>query len=585
MKSWVAIVLCFFGIVATCAAASLKDVSAHFSEMYVAPMAGASLYRLYAPDIGMVEFKVKSEGGHNFAGPSGWSAQLEGDSFVVWHRPKGQPAVTYRFVKGCPESVAIGKERISIDKKAAPSCSGPIPELWNENLSDEEKERIKDIWRDSGRLRLFYRNPNRAATLLSSLVLLLFAFALYSHRRWMSCICAAGFAGMAWLQFLAGSRSMFLASFLGCAFILACRFRNMLNWRRSVVALGVVVALVALFLVFGGWHAIISNLGDVGNLRRVAVFQAVPRMLADAPSGWGDIRPGRAYMDWYQPMRHGYVTWTLISGHFTVLASIGWPLRFAWVLGWLVLLALFFRFAIKGGSPVPFVIWAAFAFAALINPILSSWSLWVVPVASIVPFVMSRPWRVWRDYLRACIYSVALSIMVVSTLWGVGRSMSKDKPPSIRVAGNRVLVNGEKPKVWVVDDEESLGWVMASKDIRAFYQAEPQARALGYVRSLGDVPKHVKRLVLAGKKCGEYIEAWKQGRASSAEEILLLSPGIAPTAIPPRLRATSRVGMVVGEFALRYHDVYGGGTLPKWVATIPGAEVYLPGWVSLAVLN
>ena len=163
--------------------------------------------------------------------------------------------------------------------------------------------------------------------------------------------------------------------------------------------------------------------------------------------------------------------------------------------------------------------------------------------------------------------------------------MSKDKPPSIRVAGNRVLVNGEKPKVWVVDDEESLGWVMASKDIRAFYQAEPQARALGYVRSLGDVPKHVKRLVLAGKKCGEYIEAWKQGRASSAEEILLLSPGIAPTAIPPRLRATSRVGMVVGEFALRYHDVYGGGTLPKWVATVPGAEVYLPGWVSLAVLN
>ena len=40
--------------------------------------------------------------------------------------------------------------------------------------------------------------------------------------------------------------------------------------------------------------------------------------------------------------------------------------------------------------------------------------------------------------------------------------------------------------------------------------------------------------------------------------------------------------MVLGEFASRYADVYGKPPFPDWVATVDGAELYIPGWVGLA---
>ena len=178
-----------------------------------------------------------------------------------------------------------------------------------------------------------------------------------------------------------------------------------------------------------------------------------------------------------------------------------------------------------------------------------------------------------------------LSLVVVLFLFCGGRWQDRGKGPSIAVDGNRVLVNGSKPKVWVVDDEESLGWVLAAKDVRAFYNAAPEAKAIGFVRDLADLPRNMKRLVLAGKTCRKYLDAWNGGRAPRADELLFLSPGLAPSAIPYRLRANSRVLMVAGEFALRYRDVYGNGPRPNWVGVVPGAEVYLPGWVSLVVLD
>ncbi len=585
MRKAVSIFVCLIGVVAQCIAASVKDEAVRFAKMYVAPMAGTALYRLYMPDAGVVEFKIRSKDGRSFVGPPGWTARRDGDAFTIEHRQAKSPMVAYRFLKGRPDTVSVGKDKMRVVVDTEPSYSGPIPEMWNEDRSAETEERIKDIWRGSGRFRLFYRNPNRTAMLFVSFGFVFLSMLIYFSRPWIKAVGSVGFIACGVLQYMTGSRSLLAVFLLGTAVMLIHRYCGRISRRSILMAGGILLLLTAAFFAFGGGRSLVAKFSDEGNLRRVSVFQAVPRMLADAPAGWGSIRPGRAYMDWYQPIKHGYVTWTLISGHFTVMAAVGWFMRFAWVLGWATLLAVLFRFAKSGGRSTAFVVWGAFAIASAFNPLLSSWSLWIVPVATLATFAKSRPWLRWKDYLKPCACAVAFSLVAVLSLWLCGRWMANGKSPSIAVDGNRVLVNGDKPKIWVVDDEESLGWVMAAKDIRAFYAAEPKASGIGYVRSLADLPKHAKRLVLAGAKCREYVEAWKAGRAPRADELLFLSPGFAPDSVPNRLRATCRVMMAVGEFALRYRDVYGAGTPPKWVGTVTGAEVYLPGWMSLAVAN
>jgi hypothetical protein len=146
-----------------------------------------------------------------------------------------------------------------------------------------------------------------------------------------------------------------------------------------------------------------------------------------------------------------------------------------------------------------------------------------------------------------------------------------------------VTVGSPTPDSWIVDDRTTVGWLFAPKDIRAFYKLYPDASAFGYAENVKAVPKSVKRLSVAGCRCREYIELWREGKAPKADELVFLSPEMPLDKIPLRLRKSCRFRMVLGEFAARYADVYGQTSPSEEFVVVKGAEVYVPTWMHYAL--
>ena len=272
------------------------------------------------------------------------------------------------------------------------------------------------------------------------------------------------------------------------------------------------------------------------------------------------------------------------------MTGFGWLGRFTWAGIWFVILFVLFRFclgggrgatALPGGSPLPLAIFSALGLAAMFNPILHVWSLWLVPIASLWPFISSRPWKTPRRYVVPLVVAAIASLSVCAGFYFAGRGPSRSAVLPIFADGRRVCVRSHEPDVWVADDRNTIGWLWAPKEIRYFYSAHPMTKAMGYVEKLANVPSHVRRLAVAGSLCREYVKLWKEGAAPKAEELVFLSPGMPIDSVPESLRRSCKFAFVVGEFAARYKNVYGNLDNSADVVQIEGAEVYLPGWVGL----
>lgn len=550
-----------------------------FSQMYFAPMDGANFFRLYAPGTGMVEFSRNWQT-RGIEGAGGWSAS-EANGDVTVGEP-GSPA-SYTFRKGRPLSmVASDGKKLRMDFDREPVIHGEIPPMW-EDAREEALAVASQKWQGTGRLSLFYANPNHAAMLLAELALLgLFAF-LFS-RRWYVVVGGIPiFVASSYFLLKTDGRGGFIALAAGAALLVLLGLFRRGSRIRSALSLALVVAAVVAFCVGSGLGGRFSvkSLDDISANVRFEKWRQVPRMMADSPFGWGQTSAGRAYSDWYQPLSSGAVTPTLDSDHLTYMTGFGWFGRFAWAFLWLAALLSLFRFSAAGGSPLALAQLSAMGIAAVFNPLLHVWSLWVVPLASLCPFVASCSWKSARRYVVPAVIAAVAALAVCVAFYCAGREPSRLAVPSISTDGGRVFVGSRSPEVWVADDRYSIGWLFAPKEIRYFYSVHPGAKPLGYVQRLSEVPKHVRRLAVSGRLCREYVKLWKSGKAPVADELIFLSPCMPLNAVPERLRRSCRFAMVVGEFAARYEDVYGHLDGLDGVVVIEGAEVYLPGWVGL----
>ena len=558
-------------------ASASGEVARRVSSMYIAPMAGTMFYRLYDPAVGTVEFRRVGRGGR-FAGPDGWKADLVGETMTV--TPPNEPnRLRFRFKNGSPVGFLLGDDEFAVQRRSVPVYPGTIPEMWD--VSGEESP-LAHKWK--GRFAWPYRNPNHDAVLYSFLALAGLCLLCFRRGRMWKAAGAAALCGFGVLVLATGSRGGLVALVLGAALMGISRFAKG-GWTRGrLVVVGLLAALfVAAFAAASIVGRASMTLKDAGNDLRTEVWSRAPRMMVDAPGGWASVLPsGRAYINWYQPLEKNDVTYTLISGHLTFMSNHGWLGRFAWVFFWAWLLIALFRFARQGGSPLPLGAWSMFAVADCFNPVHPVCSLWLLPVASLVPWLWTRPWKGWRGECVPMAVAAGLSAAVLAGIYFVGSSVQTGKGPSIRVDGPCVLVNGSRPSRWVVDDGATLCWTLTGKDVRSFYEHMPQSPALGFARRVDDVPKSVDVLVVAGSRCRDYLELRRKGRAPRARKLVFLSPPFGPSEVPPELIARGGFLMVLGEFASRYADVYGKPPFPDWIATVDGAELYIPGWVGLA---
>ena len=542
-----------------------------FSQMYFAQMDGANFFRLYDPKSGMVEFRRNWKTG-GIDGAAGWRAEKVGETMTV--SPPGA-SVSFSFVKGRPDTMSIQGKKVKMQFEEEPSMPGRVAEMWE---GAAEEAIASKIW-DKSRFTLFYVNPNHTALLLALLgIVALWGF-LRCEKPWAMAACALVAVVTAWLLVKTGGRGGFLAFAVGGAVVYGCRFLRK-GARRRMCLLGILAVLAGGFVVAGGRIGRVSSrLEEVDT--RLETWKVTPLMMVDSPSGWGDTPSGKAYSDWYQPLNNTSVTPTLTSDHLTYMVDFGWFGRFLWVFSWLAALALLARFSLREGA-LPFALFLALGTAAMFNPVLHMKSLWILPVASLFPFVLTAPWREARKMIVPCMAALTLSLAIIAGFWLVGRSLAAKERLSVHTDGERVFVGSDNPGIWIVDDRYTLGWLFAPKEIRYFYSRFPAATVLGYTEKIAAVPRHVRRLVVAGKRCREYVKAWQKGAAPKADELVFVSPGMPIKSIPARLRASCRFKMVVGEFAARYADEYGSGLEGSdEVVIIEGAEIYIPGWVGL----
>ena len=565
---------------------SIQEEVNRFAEMYFAQMDGANFFRLYAPGTGMVEFRRNwKKGGIDGAG--GWRAKEEANGDVTIREPGSRASYTFR--RGSPFSLVVSDGRNGrIDSELKPVIPGDIPALWD-GAEEDAREAFEQKWQD-GRLKLFYMNPNHAAALLAELALLGLFFFLYGRGRIAMAGGAVGWAVAACLLWKTDGRGGMFGMAVGAVALLGFRlFRGGGKIRVAIVS-ALAFAAVVVFCVGGlGGRFSVNKIGS-GTSSRLEMWQHVPRMMVDAPYGWGETRSGRAYSDWYQSLSSSGVTPTLDSDHLTYMTGFGWFGRFTWAGIWFALLFALFRFclgcgrgatALPGGAPLPLAEFSALCVAAMFNPILRVWSLWLVPIASLWPFIASRPWKTPRRYAVPAVAAAIVSLSVCAGFYFAGRGPSRSAALPVFTDGNRVCVRSQEPGIWVADDRNTIGWLSAPKEVRYFYAAHPKAEALGYVQKLTDVPPRVRRLAVAGNLCREYVKLWKEGGAPKAEELIFLSPGMPIGDVPESLRRSCKFAFVVGEFAARYKNVYGDLDDSADVVQIEGAEVYLPGWVGL----
>ena len=552
-----------------------------FSQMYFAPMDGANFFRLYVPETGMVEFRKDWRTG-GLMGAGGWRAERGKDKGDITVRAPGSQ-IAYTFRKGRPFCMEdSGGKKLQMQFESEPTILGTIPSMWD-GAKEEALEMVARKW--PTRFSLFYVNPNHSAVLFAELALLsLFVF-LYFRRPYLVGAGAVGFAASVFLLLKTEGRGGALALAVGAVLLIGFRFFRQGGKVRLFSIAALAIAVFA-FLCIGGNVGRISfsakNGGDaMSNSARIEKWRHVPRMMVEAPNGWGATRPGRAYSDWYQPLSSSAVTPTLDSDHLTYMTGFGWKGRFLWVFCWAALLLSLIRFAVRGGTSLPAALFFALGVAAMFNPLLHKLSLWAVPVASLLPVAQARPWRNLRDHALPLTLAAAVALSVCAVFFFVGRAQSLLAVPSIHADGNRVCVGSKAPQIWVADDRYSLGWLFAPKEIRHFYSAYPGAAPIGYTDDLVAVPARVGRLAVAGRLCREYINRWKKGKAPIADELIFLSPGMPFRDVPYELRKRCRLSMVVGEFAARYAEVYGKLDTSNGVVLTEGSEVYLPGWVGL----
>ena len=552
---------------------------------YFAPICPL-FYRMMCPDGQLVEFQQKGE--RRFIAPPGWSASRKGNAVRVTD-PLHHG---FTFVDGRLSTYESNGKSYSISYPFEPMYGGAPASLWGcdpSELDARQLESMVDIWRKGNRFRMWFRSPNAAAGLLAEIAVAAAAVFLFAGRFASIAGLIAMLASLAGLA-LTSSRGGILAFGLGLAILLVLAFLRRavrpVGKRVWVLLIGMVLA--AVFAVATqGISRFTSDLGkDISgkgkSYDRTELFAVGPRMMADAPSGWGVSNAGGAYSNWYQSMGGNKWQTTLVSDQLTHLVGYGWFGRWLWIFGWFLVLVVLFRAALRGFAAAAPAVWAVLFAASAFNVMLGRWELWILPVAFAGWFAVGRFWRERRFLAMPALIALGLSVLAWGGLFAVA-AYSAEAVPSIRLDGNCVYVNGRNPRIWIVDDGQTLGGIYTQNVIRRHYLEHPKAPPIAYSRSLRNLPPSVDRLVLAGGQCQAYLDLFGSGRAPLAKELVFVSPPFGSKGIPEELHRTCAFRMLLGEFAARYVDVYGEGSHPEWVVIVKGAELYIPRWMDYAL--
>lgn len=513
----------------------------------------------------------------------GWNAEIEGNRVLLMNDSE-DPSLQrgYLFVNGLLRKMLVNGREMRVTTPPLPSnAEAEVKSFW-----PPAEERLKaatapdDFWRDGERLKLWFRNPNLAGGFLALCAIC--ALGLLYVRVWPVKALGA-LTALAILVPLVktGSRAALLAFVGGCCLMAATRFKALLS-RKVLLPVLACAVLVGGYLAFcGDSGRFTTKLFVEGSSKtsRFPIWREVPRMIADAPLGWGAGNSGKAYIRWYQREQTCLLE-DLISGHCTFLAEHSWPIRFAYLFVWIVFGLLFFRNALLGRSPVPLGVAGALAFLGVLHPIFSSWEL--VSLASVVGLSAVAVWRDWRGVKKFALPSALTAAAVCFLIFAVGRWVpTGGGAVPIRGGSAAVCINGSEPATWIVDDDYALHggyWWLLGKEIRDWCGEDPSSRSVGHAFSAKAVPACCRHLVLVGEAGESFCREWKDvvSGLEGLTDVTFLSPSFLVTDIPPELSARFKVHAVQGGLVARAAQYE---SRPDFLKVVPAAALYIPNWL------
>lgn len=583
MTKSISMILSLF--LAASAAAGTGDV---FSA-YFAP-ANNLIFKSVWPGGGVREFECDLARPGHLRSADGWSAQMTRGGIVDVFSPEGgESRTTFRFDKGrliCFERNGEVVDCAYETPRKPPEGVFPPLLVSHEAVKDASREyaynELLHKWDGSGRLAFPLVNPNQNGVIYAELLLLFIAAVTWVRRKTLR----GGFAILALASavclVLTMSRGAWLGAAAGVANLAVFSCRGF--WRSRLFWAGVaaVAAALAVWVVCFGWGQVTRGFDGVQmnwtNAIRLEIWSRAPRMMVDAPRGWGGYSPGAAYVDWYQPLNIFALTPTLINDHLTRLVAFSWAGRFAYLFGLFAVFALSVATAIFKRNPLPLAMWLALAIPAWFNPVSHRWAMWVMPVAASTAFAGGPLWRRRGLLAKGIAVGIAVAVLATCGLYMLGRSQPKGYVP-IRYDGRRVEVNGTGARTWVVDDG-TLGGGLLGKDVREFYSHVRDASPVGFVHSIEDIPMSVDRLVLAGQAGADWLMRLSEdesARDNLPKSVLFISPPFSPSQVPEGVRALCSPRIVVGEFAALFDEEYANP--PRWVIVVPGMERYILRWM------
>jgi hypothetical protein len=423
------------------------------------------------------------------------------------------------------------------------------------------------IWRfDVG-----FGNPNKTAALVAMLILSVWGIAIWRRAGFWIALALSEILGIVLLNTF--SRGGIVAVALGFLPIIFCAQRP---WPlRKCIFIGVSMAI----LVVVARHLQVDDrvvqgaIGDDKSIsNRILIWKAAPKMMWDAPMGWGFGNAGKAYMDWYQPLDSTEQYRTLVNSHLTWLVEGGWLFRAFYVAAWSFVMVLCWPSRNSRILPIALGVWICFAVAAFFSSVAESIWLWMIPSAWALVAVYFR-WKegnLWR--IRLVTFPLAITSLVLVAIVSLGYSRTFVHPIS-----NGVVFGVRRPELWIVADQTVLGDNVGHALRQYLLSSKPQDLSVGIVNSMKSLPPGQKeRIVIAGSPSG--IAACKNDLAN-ADGIFLLNPTFAPQDIPVTPKEAMNFKVVFGEFshspAVFAWQGYGRS------GTENGAGDYISKWPSL----
>ncbi|NJK92214.1 MAG: O-antigen ligase family protein [Blastochloris sp.] len=432
---------------------------------------------------------------------------------------------------------------------------------------------FNEVWRMDWGLG----NPNKTAALI--VMLMLAVWVLNTFRRWGFWVALTLFTGLGICLIHTFSRGGLVALAAGGLPLLWLAHRE-----RIPRSLWIGLTLSALILAGAVFHfraherygqGVVAQDRSISN--RLNLWQQVPRMIQDAPSGWGLGNAGSAYMEWYQPLNHGEGYRTLVNSHLTWLVEFGWPLRLLYIMGWTAILMICWPSNRTPWLALSLGIWLAFAVAATFSSVAESIWLWVLPslalIAALTARGLNKDWPPLRNWVLPPAATLAGIVIVVT--W------PKNQPEfPIYVSKNSVQVGESKPDMWLIQSEKAFG-KQPGRSLRSYINETGTMTGVGLAQEVQGLPSSKLSKVIAGGDLTEKTLSDLRSRLKEIQQLILVNPDFDPEKLLKSSSETPSLKVTFGAFSNSRHIQSWEAFLGKPVDRIDGVANYYPNWASL----